>query len=248
MEVGRSPITGFFGGCRVAGGGHFLTELNSREYTSGMSSLIPKVIVIGLLAAVSPVSLMVLIAVMLRKKPLRNAFFFLIGYTIMLLIIGLVFGLVLHAGGSGKKSKLDSYVDVGLGALCLRLIPLSFRKRKKPAKEEPGALSPPRAIITGAVVMSVNISTVMAYLVGVHTITRANLPTGDDLVAWVILTLFALLSMLVPIAMDVAFPRTAARVLKATRAWLIKYNQWGGGAVLLLFGVILLFQGIKALV
>jgi cytochrome c biogenesis protein CcdA len=206
--------------------------------------------VIGLLAAVSPVSVMFLIALMLKKNPLRNAIFFLIGFTLMLVVIGLVFGIALQAGGSGKKSHVDAYIDIALGAVCIVLIPMAFRKKKnqEPAKE-PVEVKPLRALITGIVVMSVNLSTIMAFLVGVHAITSAHgLSTLGHFIAGIVLLFFSLLSLLVPIALDIAFPKTAEKVLTATRNWLTKYGQWVGAAILLLFGVVLLIQGIKVVV
>lgn len=215
---------------------------------AGMSSLLPKIIVMGLLAAVSPVSLMVLIAVMLKKHPLRNGIFFVIGFTIALVAIGVIFGFVLHASGSGGSSHVDEYIDIALGVVCLAFIPLAFRKRKDTSAEGPGELSPVRATITGAVVMAINVSTIMAYLAGVHAIAQAAVSGVDDVIAVAILTVVTLTTLLIPLLLYALFPAKAEKVLTAMREWLVRHGKWLSAGILLVFAVYLLVKGIKGLV
>lgn len=199
----------------------------------------------GLGAAVSPVAVTLLITLMLRKHPLKNAFFFLVGYTGFLLTLGVVGVFLISRGTSGGKSSADAYIDVVLGVACLLVIPLAFRKKKKrePAQE----IGPLKCMITGVVSMLVNSSTIVIFLAGTHEISKARLSTGEDLVAILILTAFTLVSLLVPVVAYALFPKTAAKVLDSVRVWLGKHSQWIAAGILLVFGVYLLVKGITAL-
>src|SRR5450759_1959696 len=79
-----------------------------------MNSLIPKVILIGLAASVSPVAVMVLITLMFSKRPLRNSLFFLLGFTLTLVAIAVVVVFVFHAGEHSRKSNLDAWIAIAL--------------------------------------------------------------------------------------------------------------------------------------
>lgn len=216
-----------------------------------MGSLIPRVIVIGLAAAVSPVAIMVLISLMFTKSALRNSLSFLVGYTVTLLAIGMVSVYVLHVGGSGKKGHLDAYIDIALGVLCLLGIALVFRKGKKEKETKTEAAKPfgvLRSASVGAATMLVNASTIIVYVTGVHVISSAHLKLYDSFLAVALLTLVSLVTLLIPIIIYVAFPKKADRVLGALRAWLQKHNRLIGATILLVFAAVLLARGISSLV
>ena len=79
-----------------------------------MLQLLPRLIVIGLAAAVSPVAVMVLISLMLKKNPVRNSSLFLLGFALVLIAIGIAGLFLLHLGGHAKKSPVDGYIDIAL--------------------------------------------------------------------------------------------------------------------------------------
>ena len=212
-----------------------------------MSSLAPRLIVIGLAAAVSPVAIMVLISLMLRKHPLKNAFFFLLGFTPTLLALGMGAVLVFHVGGSGKKTSVDGYIDIALGVLCLLAIILVLRKKPKESEPEAGELTASRAFVIGCAAMLANYSTLIIFISGLHYVITAKLPLYEDVLAVALLTLVTLSSLLVPIFLYIAAPTKAARLLAALRIWLSKHNKEIGVAILLVFAVLLLVKGIRIL-
>jgi len=214
-----------------------------------MAQLIPHVIVAGLAAAISPVAVMVLLSVMMRKNARRNSLLFLFGFTLVLIALGVVGIFVFRAGGSGVKSKVDGYIDVALGVLCLAAILLSLRPKKKKAEPETEKdLEASRAFLLGAGSMLVNTSTIICYVSGAHEISRAKLPVYDDIIALALLTAITLLTLLIPIAVYYAFPTKAEKVLGSLNSWLARHGNVIGAAVLLIFGAYLLTKGIKALV
>lgn len=213
-----------------------------------MGTLIPKIVITGLGAAVSPVAIMALISVMMKKKPLKNSLFFLMGFTLVLLAGGILAVFVLHLGGSGSKTALDAWLDISFGALCLVLIPLALRKKPKAADAvEHGELSAGKAFSFGMVMMLANSSTWVIYLAGMHIISAAHLGLPDDAVAVAVLTFTTLLSLLVPIGMRAVFPKAADKMLDDMRVWLSAHQRAIGVSILLIFAILLITKGIRIL-
>ncbi|MBU4194403.1 MAG: GAP family protein [Actinobacteria bacterium] len=193
-------------------------------------------------------AIVVLVSLMLTKNALRSSLFFLLGFTLTLIAIGIVGTLVLHAGGSGGKSHFGGYIDIALGALCFLAIPLTMRKSKerKEAPEADGAkpMTAAKSFSVGVVTMLLNMSTIIIYTSGVYVISSAKLSTADDIIALAFLTVFTLVTLLVPIAMYLVFPRKATKLLASLKVWLARHKTLIGVAILLIFGVLLLIKGI----
>ena len=213
-----------------------------------MSKLIPSVILAGLAAAVSPVAVMVLLAVMMKEKARRNSLLFLLGYTLILIALGVVGVYVLKAGGSGTKSKVDGYVDIALGALCLVAMLVSLRPKKKEAKPATRGkdLKASRAFLLGIIAMLTNMSTIVCYLAGAHEISKAELGMGESLLSLALLILVTLTTVLIPIGIYFVFPTRSESTLSSFNAWLSKHSKVIGASVLLIFGAYLLIRGIEA--
>jgi threonine/homoserine/homoserine lactone efflux protein len=214
-----------------------------------MAGLIPRVIIAGLAASISPVAVMVLLSVMMRKHARRNSLLFLLGFTLVLIAFGVTVIFLFSAGVGGSKHKVDGFIDLALGALCLAAIPITLRRKKKQEETETEKdLKAPRAFLLGAASMLVNTSTIVCYLAGAHEIAAAKLNVSDDLFALTLLTAITLLTLLIPIAVYFAVPTKAERVLGSLNAWLSRHSKVIGAAVLLLFGAYLLAKGLKAVV
>ncbi|MBU1943469.1 MAG: GAP family protein [Actinobacteria bacterium] len=205
-------------------------------------------IVIGLGAAVSPVAFMVLISLMLLKHPLKNALFYLAGFTLVLVCMGLVGALVFHASGSGGKGTVDSWIDLILGALCLLAIIPALTRKPAPERKERGELKGYQSFLIGAGAMAVNTSTIVIYMSGVHHITRAGLGAAEAGVALLVLTAVTLVTLVAPMLLYAVFPKAGEKVLIRMRTWLGKYHKVIGVGILLVFGAYLLIKGILALV
>lgn len=207
-------------------------------------------ILIGLAASVSPVAVMVLISLMTTAKhPRKNTLLFLLSYTLTLVAIGVVFVLLFHARSGAPNHKASGYIDIGIGVLCLLAIPLAARKRKeKPATEEGRGLTVTRTLTIGAGTMLINTSTLLIYITGLHAISDARLSFADDVVAFVILTFATLLTLLIPIFIEFAFPKASEKALTTLRVWLVKHQRIISVGILVVFATYLLVKGIKSVV
>lgn len=212
-----------------------------------MSSLVPKLILIGLGASVSPVAVTLLITVMFRDHPRRNSLLFLLGFTLTLLTIGIAAATVLRGAGSGGTGNIDGYADIALGIILLALIPLSLKKKARSSGDAPEEhLKASRAFYRGIIAMLINTSTLVLYIAGVHEISAAKLSIAKDVLAFAILTLVTLVTLVIPIVIYFTFPRASEQILSRLSAWLFRHMKEIGVAVLLVFGVYLLIKGIVA--
>ena len=213
-----------------------------------MNELMASVIVAGVAAAISPVAVMVLLAVMMKEKARRNSLLFLLGYTLILIALGVVGVYVLKAGSGGAKSKVDGYIDIALGTLCFVAILVSLRPKKKEAKPATRGkdLKASRAFLLGIIAMLTNMSTIVCYLAGAHEISKAELGVGESLLSLALLILVTLTTVLIPIGVYFVFPTRSEKALSSFNAWLSKHSKVIGASVLLVFGTYLLIKGIEA--
>jgi hypothetical protein len=213
-----------------------------------MNTLIPRVIIIGLAASVSPIAIMFLISILSKRHARRNSLIFLLGYTLTLTALGIVGVFVFHLGSGGGTSKVNGYIDLVLGIICLLAIPFSIRKPKKQeATEVESDLKTSRAFSLGSFAMIVNTSTLIIYIPGLHAIAAAGLEPFDDIIALALLTLFTLTSLIIPIIIYFALPERSEKVLASFHVWLSKHSKMIGTVVLLAIGVYLLIQGFRVI-
>jgi len=210
-----------------------------------MGSLIPRLIVIGLAASVSPVAVMILITVLSKENARRNSLLWLLGFTLTLIALGFAGVYILQAGGSGGTSKIDAYIDIALGALCLVVIPFDLLRKKDGGPKVESDMSVKGAFALGCISMVVNTSTFIIFVSGLHVISSSNLKTYEDVISLGILTLFTLTTVLVPIAIYFVFPSKSEKALASFQGWLMKHRKVIGAAILLIFGVYLLVKGIR---
>ena len=174
---------------------------------------------------------------------------FLLGYTLTLTALGIVGVLIFHLGSGGGTSKVNGYIDLALGILCLLAIPIGIRKPQKQETEKvESELKAYRAFSLGSFAMIVNTSTLIIYISGLHAIAAAGLEAFDDIVTLAILTLFTLTSLIIPIFVYFALPKRSDRVLTSLHAWLSKHSKVIGVVVLLSIGVYLVIKGIWVIV
>lgn len=215
-----------------------------------MDDLVPRLLLTGLAASVSPIAVILLISVMFRGHAHRDSLLFIAGFALTLLGVGMVMTAVLHTtGGGGKPDRADAWLDVVFGALCFAAIPMVLRKKPKPRAGEEGAPALPawRAFTRGAVAMLVNSSTWVIYISGLHAISAADLDFADRVLGVLVLTLATLTTLIVPIALCFITPGKSQLLLEKLRDWLSTHNKAIGTGILLVFGAYLLIKGITSL-
>ncbi len=214
-----------------------------------MESLIPKLVITGLAASVSPVAVILLITVMFRGHARRNSLLFLLGFALTLLGVGMALLAILHGTGSGGgPDRMDAWLDVAFGVLCFAAIPMVLRKKpKQRAEEGEPDLAAWKAFTRGVMAMLINSSTWVIYISGLHEISAADLAFTDTVLAVLILTLVTLVTLIIPIALLFVAPEKSQRMLAKLKDWLDAHNKAIGIGILVVFGAYLLIKGITAL-
>jgi Sap, sulfolipid-1-addressing protein len=214
---------------------------------------------LGLFVALSPVSIVAVILLLGTKHPLLNPLAFAVGWMAAIFVIGVIGLAVL----SGEDFSPDSTGRTGVAALELAvgvaLLIGAFRMlRQVPAEPpadqaQPGwmsrieGLKPPTALIAGAVLFIVNLGDVMVALVATATILKAEVSTSESVVALVVFTAVASVTIIGPVVLYAAAPTRSAAVLESWKAWLsVPRNTMI--AVFVLIGVLLIINGLRDLV
>ena len=220
-----------------------------------MSNLIIHLLSLGLRGAISPMTMAICLALLNTAKPLRNAISFVLGYTSLHVVLGLLAFLISGLTGNAKiPLSIEAYIRIGLGALLILFgVVAWFRARGSddpPPKwaEVLDSITPFRAFFLGTVAWINNLSHLVFYLAGLHTLVSASLSLVGNVV---LLTLFILLidiELLVPIGLYAMVPHRANEVLQAIREWLMEHNRALSAAIFGGFGVWLLLRGALALV
>lgn len=213
-----------------------------------MNHLIPQLIIVGLGASVSPIAVMVLIAVMAHKNAGKNSLSFILGYTATLIAIGIAGVSIFHAS-SVKASKTHGYIDLLLGIVCFALIAytVSQKSDRKETKKIKDDINPLKAITLGSICMFSNPSTYVIYISGLHIIGATKLKVTDSLLSLTLLTLVTLSTIAAPIIIYFVFPQKSEKMLDALKKWLLQHKRTIGIAVLVLIGSYLSIKGINTI-
>jgi len=210
----------------------------------------------ALLAALTPAAILVCAAYLGSDNPHRTMAFFLAGAIAMTVITGIAILVALRAGGlSLRHNHAPRYgLRLGLGAAALTgAVVMVVRRRRAPADrkaKKPGLVSrmmarpgPLAAFTTGVIVFLPS----GAFVAAVQTIA-----TSRDSVAATALTLAAVIVIDViliwlPFAFYLVAPDLTTRKLKAFNEWLRAHGRTIVTAVLVVTGLLLIYDGLSGL-
>lgn len=230
-----------------------------------MVALLIKLTPLALGAAVSPVMLAAVILILSgRDRPLRRAIVFALGATVVLGAIG-VFALLVLGGGTGGGSTDVSQghahsdsIDIAFGVLLLALagrqVARILKGRAKPDvsdDEEIEASVPKHGTATikylagGAAAMLMNFSTIVIYIPAMRILAEPGHTTAERAVGLAYVTLIAMAVAIIPIALYASAPRFAARMLEPVGTWTKRHSKEIGAVILIVFGIYLLFKGMR---
>lgn len=230
-----------------------------------MIALLAKLTPLAIGAAVSPVMLAATILILSgRDRPLRRAIAFALGAIVVLSAVGVFALFVLGAAsdsgstGTNQPRRHADTIDIGFGVLLLALagrqVARILKGRAKPDvsdDEEIEAAVPEHGTSTtkyfagGAAAMVMNFSTVVIYIPAVRIIAEPGHTTAEKTVGLVYVTLIAMAVTIIPIALYASAPKFAARILEPVGTWTKRHSKEIGAAILFVFGIYLLFKGMR---
>ena len=221
-----------------------------------MITLFGLLLPLGIGAAISPIPTTICIMLLSARKPLRNATAFLIGYSTVLVAIG-IFALTIVGGGGSEHTKQSSAIkdtiDAMLGVLLLVLTLRMWLRAPDPSAPPSkwinaiGSTGIGRALLFGMIMMATNFSSLPLYISGLKEIVTANIGIAGSILVLVLFILLVEVELLVPIVGYALAPRRAGAALSATRQWLEKNNRVISIFIFVIFGVLLLVKGVMGL-
>ena len=213
-----------------------------------LGSLLP----LGIGAAISPWPTTVCIMFLSTRRPLAKALAYSIGYSSVLVAIGMLALIVFGGGGyerGDRSSAVGGAIDTVLGGLFLIVALTLWVKRPDPSAQPPRWMSAfdsigmGGAFFLGLFMMATNFTSLPLYIAGLKDIVTANLSLAGNILALALFISLILVELSVPIIVYARSPRRGGERLGVARQWLEKNNRLITIFVLVFYGILLLAKG-----
>jgi threonine/homoserine/homoserine lactone efflux protein len=219
-----------------------------------LSDLLP--FILGI--AIVPVQLIILLLFLKDPKSgLIKGFLFLAGITIVRLLQGIVFGLILNFGtsadGANGKGPIVSTLLLVLGILLLITAYKKIKKEPDPDADPPKWMSAiESASNTKAFVFGIQLPLISpklwVFILGaIGTISAAQLGQPTSFITFIVFVLLAQSLMLLLVLIRLILPKHSSSLINAASSWLDKNNRIIVIVISLIFGVYFFYQGFYGL-
>lgn len=219
-----------------------------------VGSILPFALVVGL----SPIPIIGQILLLFTPRRIPNALGYLVAFTVGVAAVLCLFVALAStqdlSDGSGP-SRGASAVRLVLGLVLLAGAVRRFRGRPRAGEAAPmpswmegiDSFTPRRSVVMGLLLGSVNPKNLAMGFAAATIVAAGGLTTGQGAVAVAIYTLVAAAGVVVPFVAAVALGARAEPMLESWKEWLGENNATVMAVLLLVFGVILVGQGIAGL-
>jgi hypothetical protein len=217
-----------------------------------------EILPLALVAAVTPVAVILSIALHDTPRPVANNVAYILGGALVYIVLGIVgvivFNCVQNFGKKGQPSTLSLELDTVLGLLLIAASIIAIRKRKGrklPARVEKilASDSPLKAFFLGIVILSPGIRNLTLFFLALTFIAASNV---HPIPASILMLLFIAITLSPPAApLIVALtrpPERAREIIDSWSSWLEKNGQLVLSLVIFFIGAKLLVQGVYGLV
>jgi hypothetical protein len=216
-----------------------------------VEELLAKVVPLALGAAVSPMVLTVQIFILAGKtKPLIRAWVFTVGGALTLVAYSLLGATILKGGGAERHSVSTAIIRLVAAALLLLLAVRAARAKATSSQrlfDRLDSASTISFLVVGVLTMIANFSTLVLFLPAIHEILRASVSDADKLLTYVVLLSITMIPALVPVLIATLLGSKADSILGDLNRFVTKYAKQINVGICLLFAVLLLWAGIRAL-
>ena len=217
--------------------------------------VIGEILPLALVVTISPLNIIPAILLLFTSKPLLNALSFLAGFVGG---VAVVLGLFISLGGAVNLSTDSGHstwagtLKLGLGVYLLFAAVKKFRGR--PRAGQKGSLpkwmdgiagySSTKALGAGAVLGALNPKNLVVGLASAAAISDGGLSASQQVVAGAVYLVVAVLGVVAPIIVTLSLGDRAHEVLESWNAWLRQNNATVMSVLFVVFGVVLVGQGI----
>jgi hypothetical protein len=221
-------------------------------------AVIGEILPLALVVTISPINIIAEILLLFSSKPVANASSYLVGFvtgvTVVLGAFVAIAGAVDLSPGS-DPSKGAAALKLVLGVALLVAAVRKFRGR--PRSDEEASMpkwmdgitgfAPGRSLAVGVAIGALNPKNLAVGLASALSIAAADLTTGQRLGSMAVYVFVAVLGVATPLVMTLVLGARANEVLEGWKTWLGRNNAVVMTVLFLVFGVVLVGQGVAAL-
>ena len=223
-----------------------------------MRQVIGEILPLALVVTISPLNIIPAILLLFTSRPLGNAMRFLVGFIIgVAVVLGAlvaIAGAVDLSADSGH-SRWGGILKLVLGAYLIVAAVRKFRSR--PRADERGSMpkwmdgvvgyTPGKVFLAGTVLGATNPKNIVVAVAAAATIATASLPTGQEIGVIAMYVVIAVLGVAAPILVTLFLGDRAPEVLEGWNEWLRQNNATVMSVLFVVFGVVLVGQGIAGI-
>ncbi|MCC7078341.1 MAG: GAP family protein [Acidimicrobiia bacterium] len=224
-----------------------------------MRQILGQILPLAVAVTISPVPIIAEILLLFSDRPLPNAGAYVGGFTSGVAVVLLAFTAIAATqdGGAWAEggSTVTALVSLVLGVLLLVGAVIRFRRRPAPGEDTPmprwmdgiASFGTPRSLAVGVAVGALNPKNIAMALAASVTVAGSTLSTGEEAVTLGAYTLVAVLGVATPFVVALFMGERARPLLDRWREWLGRNNSTVMAVLFLVFGVVLVVQGIQGL-
>ena len=220
-----------------------------------MNEVIGTLIPLALGVALNPFPIILVVLLLGSAQPAANGLAFLTGWVVGLSAVVAVLTLVMNAFESpdgGEPSTITGIVQLLLGAGLLFLAGRTFTKRMRTSDAGPlprwmasaETMAPARSFAMGLILSAVNPKNFIITTAAGVTIGAAELALTAEIWAMLAYLFIASLAVLIPVSGYLIAPQKMTGPLSTLMAWLRSNHSIMTGLLLVVFGFILIGNGI----
>ncbi len=220
--------------------------------------VIGEILPLALVVTISPLNIIPAILLLFTSKPLANALNFLAGFAggvALVLVLLISLGGAVDLAPDGGRSNWAGLLKLILGLYLLYAAVKKFRGRPRAGEE--GSLpkwmdgiagySSIKALGAGLALGAFNPKNLVVGLASAAAIAAGGLSTAQQVAAGAVYLLVALLGVLAPILVMISLGDRAHDVLEGWNMWLRQNNATVMSVLFVVFGVVLIGQGIAGI-
>lgn len=221
-----------------------------------MNEVIGSILPLSMGVALSPFPIIMIVLLLGSARPRANGLTFLAGWMMGLaaIVAILTFALDALAGSGSDPGPVAGILRIGFGVMLLVMAGRKFAKRFGTGDAGPlprwmasaGTYSPRQSAIMGLALSGANPKNLAITAAAGVTIGAAELAFSAEIWAMTAYLALASLTVLVPVAGYVIAPRKMAVPLRAAMEWLQANHSILTGLLLVVFGFILVGNGIES--
>ena len=222
-----------------------------------MGQAIGAILPLAIAVDISVLSIIAVILMLITPKARSNGPAFVAGWVLGLVVVG---GLVLiiadAAGVASSGASTAAYaIKLTLGVLLLLLAVRQWRSRPGPGEQAPApkwmaaldSFTPVKSLGLGAAMSGVNPKNLALSAAAAMSIAQTGLPGGQQAVVLAVFVVVGTVAVAAPLVVYLALGSKADSMLNGWREWLAANNAAIMLVVFLVFGFVLIGQGIAGL-